>query len=273
MELKNIKEHWDNLAAKYAEDLKSTTKTPTIKQLEINALYNSLNFISASSLNVLEVGCGNGHNLMGLANLLKQHNYTGVDYSATMISNAINIKGLEKLTNVNFFVGNVVDLQSNENLQDHYDVVFTDRCLINLNTFELQKNGLEQLVLKTKDGGHIIIIENINQSYNNQNDCRVAIGMEARKPDEYNLFFNENEFVSYATEGLNLKLLQTSNFGSLHDLLLYVLIPKTNGGKTDYSHPLMEAVTELLLSLDPKLQNSFGEFGQNKLYIFKKEEK
>ena len=43
MKLDKIKKHWENLAIKYAEDLKSTTKTPTIKHLEINAIYNTIN--------------------------------------------------------------------------------------------------------------------------------------------------------------------------------------------------------------------------------------
>ena len=93
MELNKIKEHWENLAKKYAEDLKSTTKTPTIKHLEINAIFNAIKGISDSKteINVLEVGCGNGHNLFGLSKLFNNYSFTGVDYSQQMISNAVSI--------------------------------------------------------------------------------------------------------------------------------------------------------------------------------------
>ena len=60
MELKEIKKHWETLAEKYAEDLKSTTKTSTIKKLEINAIQNTIKQIIniVGNVNILEVGCG-----------------------------------------------------------------------------------------------------------------------------------------------------------------------------------------------------------------------
>ena len=48
---------------------KWTTKTPTIKKLEINALIRSIEKIEELNYNfskILEVGCGNGYNLIGL---------------------------------------------------------------------------------------------------------------------------------------------------------------------------------------------------------------
>jgi len=272
MELNKIKEHWENLAKKYAEDLKSTTKTPTIKHLEINAIFNAIKGISDSKteINVLEVGCGNGHNLFGLSKLFNNYSFTGVDYSQQMISNAVSIKKREEANNVDFFVGDILDLENNNQLKKEYDIIFTDRCLINLNTLSLQKKGLEQLSKKVKKGGHIIIIENSIQTYNNQNLCRESIALEKRTPDEYNLFIDESEIIPFAKNDLKLILLKTSDFGSLHDILLYVLIPKINDGKTDYSHPIMNAVTELLLNIDTKFENLFGSFGQNRLYLFRK---
>ena len=42
MKLEQIKKHWDDLSQVFAKDLKSTTKTPTIKELEIAAIAQSI---------------------------------------------------------------------------------------------------------------------------------------------------------------------------------------------------------------------------------------
>ena len=67
-----------------------------------------------------------------------------------------------------------------------------------------------------------------------------------------------------------LKILETDNFASLHDILLYVLLPHINSGAISYEHPLMNTVTELLANLPTELSSSFGYYGQNNLYVLKR---
>lgn len=272
MDLEKIKKHWDGLSEVYAKDLKSTTKTPTIKKLEITAIAQSIKTLQKTDkiATVLEVGCGNGYNLIGLTSQFPAINFTGIDFSEGMIKNANKLKADLQLDNNSYYEGNILKLDENKNLEDAYDMVFTNRCIINLNTLELQLEALSNLKNKVRDHGYIVLVENSTKTHGNQNDCRQALGLEKRIPDGYNLFIDEEKFLDYAKGDLNLELIDTLDFGSLHDMMLYVLIPKINGGKTDYAHPLMDAVTELLLNIDPSKMGSFGDFGQNRLYLFKK---
>ena len=272
MDLEKIKKHWDGLSEVYAKDLKSTTKTPTIKKLEIAAIAQSIKTLQEANniSNVLEVGCGNGYNLIGLTKELPEINFTGIDYSAGMIKNADKLKADYNLDKIKYFEGNILKLDENKNLEAEYDVIFTNRCLINLNTLELQLEALANLKNKLRDNGYLVLVENSTKTHGNQKDCREALGLERRVVDGYNLFLDEKKFLDYAQGDLNLELVDTVDFGSLHDMMLYVLIPKLNGGKTDYAHPLMDAVTELLLNIDPSKMGSFGDFGQNRLYLLKK---
>ena len=273
MKLDQIKEHWDNLAKKYATDLKSTTKTPTIKKLEINAIsktIQSLNLNHNQPTKILEVGCGNGHNLFSLSEQISNANLTGIDYSSQMIDNARQLNQDKKSPPINFFVGNILELSDNKDLKQEYDIVFTDRCIINLNTVERQLKAIENLHKKLCVGGHLIILENFLNSYGNQNFCRQALGLKKRTPDKYNLFIDEKEFIKFTTGRLNLELIEANSFGSLHDLMLYVLLPAVNNGNVDYSHPIMDAVTQLLINIETDFKNSFGDFGQNRLYLFRK---
>ena len=56
----------------------------------------------------------------------------------------------------------------------------------------------------------------------------------------------------------------------MHDVILYTLVPMVNGGDVDYDHPLVQAAANLVNAGGEELMNSFGDFGQNKLFILKK---
>jgi len=272
MNLNEIEKHWKHWAEEFKLDIRATTKTPTIKKLEISALYRAFKktpYFSQKGCKVLEVGCGNGHNCFSLFELMPNIIFTGVDFISEMIDSANEIKNsTPNFKSMNFFEGNILKLDQNPNLEDKYAIIFTNRCLINLNTHDLQITALEQLQNKVSDGGYIILIENIEQNYSNQNKLRTSVGLEERTPDKFNLFIDEPSFVKHAEQKFD--LLYMENFASLHDIILYILVPMINDGNVDYEHPMVSAATKLLLSNPEELCNSFGNFGQNRLYVFKK---
>lgn len=272
MELNEIEQHWTNWAKEFKLDIRATTKTRTIKELEISALHRAFKktpFFTQTGCRVLEVGCGNGHNCFMLLDLIPTFAFTGVDYIPEMISNANEIrKSHSKYAAMKFLVGNVLALDDCIGLDDQYHIVFTDRCLINLNTHEMQINALDQLCRKTMEGGYIVLIENVHETYSKQNRLRESVRLQPRTPDAFNLFINESAFLSHAKKTLT--LVDVEDFASLHDLLLYVLVPMLNNGKVDYDSPMVSAATKLLLSAPEEFRNAFGGFGQNRLYVLKK---
>lgn len=273
MDLSEIEQHWKNWAREFKTDIRATTKTRTIKELEISALYQAFKktpFFLQTNGHILEVGCGNGHNCFRLFDLIPNFAFTGVDFIPEMISSANEIKNSNpKYGTMNFFIGNVLALDDCIGLEDQYQIVFTDRCLINLNTHELQLNALDQLYRKTAEGGYIVLIENVNETYSKQNHLRESVGLKQRTPDKFNLFINESRFLSHAEKRLT--LVAVEDFASLHDLVLYVLGPMLNDGNVDYDSPMVLATMKLLLSIPEEFRNMFGDFGQNRLYLFKKE--
>jgi SAM-dependent methyltransferase len=262
MDMNSIKKHWEDEAKKYKTHLRSTTKTPTIKSLEINEIKKCIEYTLKSGLDILEVGCGNGWNIFPLADYFSDCDFTGVDYSKNMIDSANDIRQEREIKNAQFLVGDALDLENNKGLKKEYDVVFTDRCLINLNTRELQKKALNQIIDKTKDGGYIIFLENSEIAHSNQNDLRESVGLNRRKQPEYNYFIDGSIF-----DDLEISLVYSNNFSSLHDILLYVLLPKVYG-EFNYDNSIMDAVTELLMNIDDK--DAFGNYGQNVVYFFQK---
>lgn len=265
-----IKEYWEQSALKYGTNIKATSQSSTFKELEINTLYQSIRSISDNSFcldnkSILEVGCGNGINCNALSNLLSYYSFTGIDYSLNMIEAA---KELNKKNKNKFYIGDILDLDSNENLFPTYDIVFTDRCLINLNSTHLQTKALNQLINKVSDNGHLILIENTIQQFEKQNELRVFFGLKKRTAREHNLFIDEDAIILHAVIKRGLELIKKLNFGSLHDLLIYILLPSVEE-KEYYDTPLVKNAVKLIQS-DLFTNKNFGEFGQNQLYVFKK---
>lgn len=272
MELKDIASHWQNWAQQYSIDLRATTKTSTIKQLEINALHQAIlktPLASAEHFDALEVGCGNGYNCFGLSSLLPKAHITGVDFIPDMINNANTLlENAPDTHNLSFLTGDILELNTHENLKSEYDVVFTDRCIINLNSAELHEQALDQLAAKTKKNGYILLIENVIENYQSQNTLRESVGLPSRVHDKFNTFLEESRFLKHTEQHLD--LIETVDFASLHDLVLYVLVPSINEGKVDYDHPMVSAITELLLANTPDIKAASAPFGQNRLYVFQK---
>jgi SAM-dependent methyltransferase len=273
MDLNEIREHWEKSAQEFETGLRATTKSMPIKRLEIAALHKAIkktHLYDVRETDVLEVGCGNGYNCFLLSEVLPNFNFTGVDYVSEMIKNAKKFQANDskKYSRIAFHAGNILNLENNKNLKNEYPIIFTDRCIINLNTTALQLEAIDQLSKKVAQNGYLIILENFTQPYKRQNDFRKSVGLPERVPAEYNLFIDEDLLVSHITKSMELVLID--DFGSLHDILLYVLVPMVNGGKIDYDNPVVKAATELSISISEKYDNPFGSFGQNRLFLFHK---
>lgn len=268
----SIKAHWEAMSSSFGADLKSTTKNLSIKKLEIDALSSAIRYVVGQNINVksiMEMGCGNGFNTCALSKIFPNINFTGVDYIPNMIVNAKTLAEKEGCKNIEYKVGDILDIES-IGLQAAYDIVFTDRCIINLDSYEKQKRGIQNLVGKTSPGGYLIILENNTLTYGNQNLCRKLIGLEERIPAQYNLFLDESLIMEYLDE-MALELIDTHDFGSLHDLFLYVILPKINGGKLEYDSEIIKAITDFCINTADLTKNKFGDFGQNRLYLLRKE--
>jgi SAM-dependent methyltransferase len=268
VEIDEIRAHWQELASKHGKDLAATTKTSTIKRLEIDALLRSLHsiLVAGGERSVLEVGCGNGLNSIALANEFPNILIDGIDYIPEMVASAnLNASETSMGKRVQFFEGDVLDLRAVDSLRDTYDAVFSVRCVINLPTEDLQATALLQMADKVRSGGSLLLIENVSETYKNQNTLREALGLKSRVPDSYNRFLEENALVELLkAKGFLLKGVE--DFASLHDLVLYVLLPAMNGGVTEYEHPLVEAATMVQLNSTGFGESVFGPFGQNRLY-------
>ena len=269
MDAENIHSHWEGWAKEHGTSVRATTMNETAKQLEIAALARQLDKVVPPSLlrglDILEMGCGNGLNIVELAKCLPEATFTGVDYVYDMILAAReNAEAAGISSRTHFVHADIFDFTNR--YESDFDVVITDRCLINLNEVELQKRAIAILASKVRPGGWLLMIENCRQRRDLQNKLRVRLGMKPRPPAPFNLFFDEDKVFTHIYEA-KLHLVDWVHFGGLHDLVLYVLVPALNEGVVVYDHPLVKIATELSLK-SPDI--NFGTFGQNTLFVCRK---
>jgi SAM-dependent methyltransferase len=220
----------------------------------------------------LEVGCGNGINCVALAQQFPEIRFDGIDLIPEMIVGAIENGNANKVgQQVRFFEGDVLKVDSISDLQDAYDIVFTVRCLINLNSVAQQNQAITTLSTKVRPGGYLIMIENSTTTYGSQNQCRELLGLDPRTPATFNLFFDEIEIRRHIA-GIGLEMVDVEDFSSLHDLMLYAVLPSLNDGKIDYEHPVVKAAAELSARMAADKPGQFGAFGQNRLFVCQRKE-
>jgi ubiquinone/menaquinone biosynthesis C-methylase UbiE len=271
MDMNGIRHHWQRWAAQYGTGLRATTKTSTAKALELDALSRALTEVENSrghALRILEVGCGNGQNCFALLDRHPGCSILGVDFVEQMVAAADSVKEQKRIPDdrLRFQVGNVLELSLPP---DSFDVVFTDRCLINLNTDALQQQAIRALARLVKPGGQLLMIENSQQTYRLQNQLRELVGLPSRTPAEFNHFVDESTLLPFLPSA-HLELFEIEDFITFHDLVLYVLVPMMNGGKVDYEHPFVDAATRLNLAMSSQRRSSAGAYGQNRLYKCRK---
>jgi ubiquinone/menaquinone biosynthesis C-methylase UbiE len=274
LDLNTIREHWQGWAQQYGTSLRATTKTSSAKLMELDALSRALTNIERTAgrnLKVLEVGCGNGQNCLNLLDAHADARFVGIDYIDEMVAAANANKAERSIPDerVRFLVGNVLELSLPH---ASFDVVFTDRCLINLNTDSLQHQAIASLAKLLIPGGHLLMIENSQQTFEDQNRARESVGLTRRTAAEFNHFFDETTLLPFLPSA-GLELLSIEDFISLHDIVLYILVPMMNGGKVDYDHPLVAAATNLNIGLSNLEPGGLGAYGQNRLYLCRRAKK
>ena len=164
---------------------------------------------------ILDVGCGNGISTAVIAKHASQ--VIAIDYSEAMIERAKQDHG--HLKNVEFRVGDALHLGF---APATFDVVVSQRCLINLATWEAQQQALRNLALVLKPGGYFFLQEGTRQGREKLNQTRETFGLGRMPPVAYNLDFDEDQLWPFLRRSFD--IVEIRRFG-LYDLISRVIHP------------------------------------------------
>ena len=108
----------------------------------------------------------------------------GFDYSSGMIQAAINLVAENNLDNkVSFCQASLLDsfpeaLSSLDLPENGFDCIYTERSIINLDTFEQQSQAVQSLWSMLASGGKLILCESFIDGLNEINSFRKKVGLD-----------------------------------------------------------------------------------------------
>lgn len=243
-----IKEYWEQRAKENADSPQATTDDVYLRKLEISTLVDTIRELPLTeNSSVLDVGCGDGYTTLHVAQELGNLFFLGVDYSENMIRSARQRLAAEAglRERVSFKVGDATNLEESCG-HDKFEIVTTDRCLINLPSLDAQQQAIAQIAERTKPGGYYIAIENFTEGQNSMNVMRRAVGLPDIPVRWHNLFFNEADFVAAAepffTE-INFKDFSSSYYFATR--VIYSAMCQMRGEQPDYQHEIHQLAVKL----------------------------
>jgi len=164
-----------------------------------------------------DIGCGNGEATVRYA--AKVARCVGIERSDHLRRQADKAGKESGLSNLSIRAGDILDTSSPA---AEFDVIVTQRLLINLGSWDEQMQGLLNIHRMLKPGGRYIMIENTNDAFLALNDERVALGMAPIPQHWHNRFFDYDELVAFFRG--RFQLLRHYDFG-LYYLLTRVYVP------------------------------------------------
>ncbi|MEW5758339.1 MAG: class I SAM-dependent methyltransferase [Candidatus Omnitrophota bacterium] len=261
MKLIDIKRFWENKGEKFSF-LKSTTPTsrdPFLAKLEMDNIMKYLK----KNFNVLELGCGDAAHTINYAKKVKH--IFGLDYSYNLIKIARRRAQSNNIKNISFIVSSVTNLNNIFKDSLKFDCVISQRCLINLPSWEMQCKALRQIHSILKKGGLLLLSEGFQDELNRLNRLRVTLGLSQIKVVNYNRNFYQEKMKSFIEKYFRIIEIKNYGFYLLLSRLVYPLTIFPKSPKHDSRFNSFAMNVSRLLN-----DNSFDQYSYNLFYALKK---
>lgn len=247
-----IRHYWNN-RAKLGEE--AGTRDIIAKLIEVEAIAKYV----ADGMKILEVGCGNGMTATQLAKRFKV-NIFGLDYAPKMVEAARNLAAKERLKGrVRFDVGDVCAMP---NFRDRFDLIYTERMLINLEDWQAQKKAIECITGLLVPGGVYVMCENSQDGLDKINAVRERIGLPKIDPPWHNVYFCDANLETLLIPRVELEAIDY--YSSTYYFLSRVVnawLAKREGKESNYEAP----VNQLALMLPP-----IGDMAQGRIWLWRR---
>jgi len=144
-----------------------------------------------SNAKVLDAGCGEGEGTLAYSS------GSGIVVHAADFSETRLKKAAERLVGRSNVTLKKVDFLGQYSLDTDYDVIVSQRFLINLVEWELQKKVLLDLMAMLKPMGRLILLEGSKQGVDSLNEFRAVWGLDPIPVKWHNLFLDDEALLHF----------------------------------------------------------------------------
>jgi ubiquinone/menaquinone biosynthesis C-methylase UbiE len=185
-----IRRHYRAQAERDGDSSLSTIGERVIREKEIDLIRSFLRAVRrkkpSDDLTILDAGCGNGYTL---ALLVEDHpgcEFHGLEFTEEMLA----IARRRELPRCVLDRG---DIRSTSYPSQCFDVVYTERCLINILDWGEQKQALDEIARILKPSGHYLMIEGFTDGLENNNRARREMGLDDIESAYHNRYLEKEE--------------------------------------------------------------------------------
>jgi SAM-dependent methyltransferase len=242
-----VKQFWDEQAREHGVAGVATAPDHHYRELEISRISETIRSCVSAPSRIVDFGCGNGFSTARFSREFPEHSFLGVDYSEQMIAEALRLRALSNLKNIDFSVANVLSPGANDTLKPKlFDVVACTRVLINLADWSEQKAAIANLKTLLADDGALILAENTEDGLKNLNDLRQQFDLPAIKQRWHNKYLPGAELEAFLNKEFVIE--KAENIGNLYYILsrvVYAKLASMEGVEPQYEHPINEIASRL----------------------------
>lgn len=207
---------------------------------------------------VLDAGCGEGEGTLLYSTI------PGVVVHATDFSETRLKMAEDRLKERNNVMLKRVDFLGQYRLDSDYDIIVSQRFLINLTEWRLQKKVLLDLMGMLKVGGRLLLLEGSKQGADSLNEFRAAWGLAPITVKWHNLFFDDHALIEFMQDH-DYNLVEQDGLGT------YYLL--TRGVRPNLDRNLEWACEFNRLAATRRMDELLGlgtRFSRTKLWVFQK---